>query len=153
DAVGSQYNAFTAKDRTAYYAKVSAKYLDTALDVISDIFLHSTLPPKEITKERGAVIQEIDMYEDMPMRTIDNVFDALIFGADHPLGRTILGPKENIRAFKQDEFSTYHKRNYVAQNTVVCVAGAFDQKKILAKITKEFGGLKPSSAPTFEPFV
>src|SRR3989338_3475538 len=54
DAVGSIYNAFTAKDRTAYYAKVSGRYVDTALDVISDIFLNSTLPGKEITKERGA---------------------------------------------------------------------------------------------------
>ena len=61
DALGSVYNAFTAKDRTAYYAKVSSRYLDTALDVISDIYLNSTLPGKEIAKERGAIIQEIDM--------------------------------------------------------------------------------------------
>src|SRR3989338_5046075 len=82
DGIGSVYNAFTAKDRTAYYAKVSSGYLDTALDVISDIYLNSTLPGKEIAKERGAIIQEIDMYEDMPMRTIDNVFDELIFGSE-----------------------------------------------------------------------
>src|SRR3989344_6783695 len=84
DGIGSVYNAFTAKDRTAYYAKVSSRYLDTALDVISDIFLNSTLPGKEIKKERGAIIQEIDMYEDMPMRTVGDVFEALIFGAEHP---------------------------------------------------------------------
>ena len=69
DGVGAIYNAFTAKDRTAYYAKVSSHNLDTALDVISDIFLNSALPAPEISKERGAVIQEIDMYEDMPMHT------------------------------------------------------------------------------------
>src|SRR3989344_3628554 len=79
DSIGSVYNAFTSKERTAYHAKVSSQFLDTALDVISDVFLNSTLPEKEIAKERGAIIQEIDMYEDMPMRTIDNVFDALIF--------------------------------------------------------------------------
>lgn len=142
DGVGAVYNAFTAKERTAYYAKVSAKYLDTALDVISDIFLNSKLPENEITKERGAIIQEIDMYEDMPMRTVDNVFDALIFGAEHPLGRTILGPKENIRAFKRKDFASYLKRHYTPANTVVCVAGSFDTKKTLAKITREFGKLK-----------
>src|ERR1700690_1252920 len=109
DTIGSVYNAFTAKDRTAYYAKVSSRYIDTALDVISDIFLNSTLPSKEITKERGAIIQEIDMYEDMPMRTVDNVFDALIFGEGHPLGRTILGPKEKIRAFSRKDFTEYLK--------------------------------------------
>lgn len=154
DGLGAVYNAFTAKDRTAYYAKVSARYLDTALDVITDIFLHSTLPPKEITKERGAIIQEIDMYEDMPMYTIDNVFDALFFGEQHPLGRTILGPKENIRRFSRKEFATYLKRNYTPLNTVVCVAGSFDEKKVLAKVKKEFGALDSGNPPdciTFAP--
>lgn len=152
DAVGSVYNAFTAKERTAYYAKVSAKYLDTALDVISDIFLNSTLPQKEIDKERGAIIQEIDMYEDMPMRTVDNVFDALIFGKEHALGRTILGPKENIRSFSRAEFAHYFQRNYTPANTVVCIAGSFSSKKVLAKIKKEFGALPVRAAPTYDTF-
>ena len=153
DAIGSIYNAFTSKDRTAYYAKVSSRYLDTALDVISDIFLNSTLPEKEITKERGAVIQEIDMYEDMPMRTVDNVFDALIFGEEHPLGRTILGPKENIRAFTRNDFTTYLKRNYTPANTVVCIAGSFSSPKVLAKIKKDFGGLASQNPPALVPFM
>jgi len=152
DSIGSVYNAFTSKERTAYYAKVSSRYLDTALDVISDIFLNSLLPAKEITKERGAIIQEIDMYEDMPMRTIDNVFDALIFGIEHPLGRTILGPKENIRSFSRKEFATYLKRNYTPANTVVCVAGSFSTPKILSKIKREFGHIKKAVAPTYIPF-
>ncbi len=153
DAVGSVYNAFTSKERTAYYAKVDSRHLDTALDVISDIFLNSTLPQKEITKERGAIIQEIDMYEDMPMRTIDNVFDALIFGADHPLGRTILGPKENIRAFSRKDFASYFTRNYTPANTVVCIAGEFAEKDVLAKIEREFGNLTPTPAPACASFV
>ena len=152
DGLGSHYNAFTAKDRTAYYAKVSSKNIDTALDVISDIFLNSTLPEAEITKERGAIIQEIDMYEDMPMRTVDNVFDALIFGTDHPLGRTILGPKENIRAFKRKDFDSYLKRHYTPANVVVCIAGSFNEKKVLAKIKKEFGKLKHGEHITPVPF-
>jgi predicted Zn-dependent peptidase len=152
DAVGSQYNAFTAQDRTAYYAKVSSRYLDTALDVISDIFINSTLPRKEIDKERGAVIQEIDMYEDMPMRSVGDVFDELIYGAEHPLGRTVLGPKENIRAFKRGDFESYLRRHYVPSNTVVCVAGGFNGKKVLAKIKKEFGALKAGNAPQALPF-
>ncbi len=153
DGLGSQYNAFTSKDRTAYWAKTSAQNLDKALDVVSDIFLNSTLPQKEIEKERGAVIQEIDMYEDMPMRTIDNVFDALLFGDEHPLGRTILGPKENIRSFTKTEFEQYRARHYGPSNTVVCVAGAFDEKKTLAKITRMFQHLKsttPTAPETFD---
>src|SRR3989344_1395079 len=153
DSIGSVYNAFTSKERTAYHAKVSSQFLDTALDVISDVFLNSTLPEKEIAKERGAIIQEIDMYEDMPMRTIDNVFDALIFGQDHPLGRTVLGPKDNIRSFKRKDFHTYLKRNYTPANTVVCVAGAFSQTKVLTKIKREFGRVKPATAPEYMGYV
>ena len=161
DGVGAVYNAFTAKERTAYHAKVSSQYLDTALDVISDVFLNSTLPTKEITKERGAIIQEIDMYEDMPMRTIDNVFDALIFahstgsgqGTEHPLGRTILGPKENIRTFTRKNFDEYLTRNYTPGNTVICVAGNFSQSKVLSKIKREFGRIKRSPAPEYMGFV
>jgi len=152
EAVGSIYNAFTAKDRTAYWAKVSSRYLDTAIDVISDIFLNSTLPPKEITKERGTIIQEIDMYEDMPMNSIDNVFEALIFGAEHPLGRTTLGPKENIRAFNRKNFTEYLKRNYTTGNTVVCVAGSFSATKVLAKLRREFGHIRRAEQPVLVPF-
>lgn len=152
DAVGSIYNAFTAKERTAYYAKVSSRYLDTALDCISDIFLDSKLPEKEIIKERGAIIQEIDMYEDMPMRTVDNVFDELLFGKEHPLGRTILGPKENISRFTRKEFTAYLKRNYTPMNTVICVAGAFSEKKVFAKIKREFERLKEATSPTYIPY-
>ena len=114
--------------------------------------MNSTLPSKEITKERGAIIQEIDMYEDMPMQTIDNVFDALLFGEDHPLGRTILGPKENIRSFSRNEFIAYLKRNYTPQNTVVCISGSFDSKAVLKKVTRDFSVLKKSDAPALIPF-
>lgn len=151
DGVGSVYNAFTSKERTAYYAKVDADYLPKALDVISDIFLNSTLPAKEIEKERGAIIQEIDMYEDIPMRTVGDVFEALIFGADHPLGRTILGPKENIRAFSREDFTKYHRTNYTPENSVVCVAGRFDAKKVFAKIVRDYGKLKKAPAPSYQP--
>ncbi len=152
DAVGAIYNAFTSKDHTAYFAKVGKQYINTALDVIIDISLHSTLPEAEIVKERGAIIQEINMYEDMPMRTVDDVFDALLYGEEHPLGRAIIGPKENIRAFTRRQFDTYHKRNYTAANTVVCVAGNFSEKKMLAKIQKEFKHIKRAAAPEYLAF-
>jgi predicted Zn-dependent peptidase len=157
DTIGSVYNAYTSKDRTAYYAKVSNRYIDTAIDVISDMFLHSTLPPAEVTKERGAILQEIDMYEDMPMRTVSDVFDALIFSDDaepssHALARTILGPKENIRRFTRADFQAYLKRNYLPGNTVVCVAGAFSQAKVLKKIRADFSQPQADELPIHVPF-
>ncbi|MFH1178523.1 MAG: pitrilysin family protein [bacterium] len=153
EAIGSIYNAFTAKDCTAYWAKVSSQYLNTAIDVISDIFLNSTLISNEITKERGTIIQEIDMYEDMPMTNIGNVFETLIFGKEHPLGRTVLGPKENIRTFNRKDFTEYLKRNYTTENTVVCVAGLFSAPNVLAKIRSEFGRVKRAEHPALVPFI
>lgn len=152
ESIGGAYNAFTSTDRTAYWAKVESHHIETALDVVSDIFLNSTLPEKEIDKERGTIVQEIDMYKDMPMRTVDEEFDALIFGKNHTLGRTVLGPKENILRFKRADFKKYHARNYTPANTVVAIAGAFSTAKVLAKIKREFGKLPHGNPPKFVPF-
>ncbi len=149
DAIGGEYNAFTGKDRTAYYAKVSSQHVDTALDVVSDIFLNSKLEQKEISKESGTIVQEINMYEDMPMRTVDDVFEGVLFGTKHPLGRTILGPKKNILSFKRKDFAQYLKRCYTSQNVVVCVAGKFSQAKVLAKIRADFADMNVGAKPEF----
>lgn len=153
DGLGAISNAFTGKDRTAYFAKASSENIENVLDVIADIFLDSKLPTKEIEKERGAIIQEINMYEDMPMRNVDTLFEQLIFGADHPLGRQILGPKENINAFTRAQFVSYRARRYTPENTVVCVAGAFPEGKILSQIRRSFGALKRTPLNACEPFI
>lgn len=152
DKVGGEFNAFTSKDHTAYYAKVDARHAAVALDVVSDIFLHATLARKEIEKERGTVTEEIHMYEDMPMRGIYNVFDELMFNDTHPLARTILGPKENIARFTREEFQAYLARNYVAKNTVISVAGAFNEKKMLGAIKKAFADMREGVVPTALPY-
>ncbi len=152
DGLGAHYNAFTGKDKTAYWAKVRAQYLPEALDVLTDIFLNSTLPQEEIEKERGAIIQEINMYEDMPMRTVDNLYDELYFGETHPLGRTILGSKENILRFSREDFVHYLARNYTPGNTVVCVAGLFDEDAVLKKLEGAFSSLLRREVPHALPF-
>ena len=150
DAIGGMYNAFTGKDRTAYYAKVSHDKLDVAIDVISDIFLNSKLPQKEIDKERGAILQEIDMYADMPRYYIDDIFDAAFFSKGTALTRTILGPKKNIRNFSRGDFTKYLKRNYNTKNTVVSIAGNFNEKEVLATLKKTFTGMNTGVMPTCE---
>jgi predicted Zn-dependent peptidase len=152
DALGASYNAYTAKDRTGYYAKVASDKIMGAMDVIHDLFLHSTLPQKEITKESGAILQEINMYADQPSRTVYNEFEALLYGSDHPLGRTVLGPKENITSFTRKDFQSYLKRCYGARNTVLCVAGKFSQKKVLDKIRKDFADLDAGEKISCEPY-
>lgn len=152
DAVGGAYNAFTGKSYTGYYAKVPAVHADMALDVVSDIFLNSTLPSREITKERGAIMQEINMYQDMPARDVFHVLDEVMFG-DHPLGRAILGPKENIKKFTRKQFLAYRDRCYTSHNTVVCVAGKFSMTKALKQIRADFVHMPSGPGPEYEVFI
>lgn len=153
DRVGGTFNAFTGKDHTAYYAKVDKRHFTTAFDVVSDIFLHPTFPAKEVEREKGTIIEEINMYEDMPMRSVLEHADATIFGADTPLGRTILGPKENIRAFTRKDFLGYFARNYVAGNSAICIAGAFSKNKALALARKTFTDMRVGEVPMHEPCI
>ncbi len=152
DAIGGEYNAFTGKDRTAYYAKVHATHAHLALDVVSDIFLHARLRKRDIDKERGAIIQEISMYNDMPSRDIYHVFDKLLYGNNHPLGWTVLGPKENILRFTRRDLQRYMQRCYTAHNTVICVAGKFNQGAMLKQIRADFAQMRDSAVPTFAPY-
>lgn len=147
DGIGAEYNAFTGKECTGYYAKVAASHAKTALDIVSDIFMNAKLEQEEITRESGTIVQELSMYEDMPMRHINDIFESHLYG-DHPLGWEIIGTKENIRSFKRADFVRYMKRGYVAENVVVGVAGKFDAKQIQKDIESRFAhighGVKPA---------
>ncbi len=152
DGIGGVSNAFTDRDHTAYFAKVDARHFATALDVVSDIFLNATLPAKEIERERGAVLEEINLYEDMPMANVLDEFDQLMFGTDHPLGRSILGPKENIRSFTRAQFKHYFERNYIAGNSAVCIAGNFSPQQAISAIRDRFSDMRDGAVPEAESY-
>lgn len=149
DAIGAEYNAYTAKDHTAYYAKVEAHHWDTALDVVSDLFLNAKLEQEEIDRESGTILQEINMYEDMPARRVGEHFEKMLYGT-HPLGREILGPKENIKSFRRKDFIKYLNRGYTAQNVVIGVAGKIDPKKVKKEIEKHFADIRTGKRPAFK---
>jgi predicted Zn-dependent peptidase len=149
DAVGAEYNAYTGKDRTGYYAKVEARHADIALDVVSDIFMNAKVEQTEIDRERGAILQEINMYEDMPMRHINDLWERHLYG-DTPLGWEIVGPKSNIKSFKRADFMKYLARGYVSGNVVVGVAGKMDPKKMKREIEKRFAHIRNGKKPTFK---
>jgi len=138
DAVGGEFNAFTSKDKTAFYAKVDAKHINTAFDVLADMFLNSKIEQEEINRESGTILQELSMYEDDPRRTVNDELEKLLYGKD-PLGREIIGYKETIANFKRKNFMDYMKEYYVARETIVCVAGRFDEKKIISEAKSYFG--------------
>ena len=137
DSIGSQYNAFTAQEVTGYYAKSHPKYFSKILDVISDIYLNQIFDQKEIDKEKGVIIEEINMYEDMPQRMVGDVFMDAMYG-DQPAGWNIAGTKENVRGMSQKDFLKYRAEHYVASSTTVIVSGNFDEKKVLGEVKKSF---------------
>lgn len=149
DAIGGEFNAFTSKDTTGYFVKVDAKHIDTALDTVTDIYLNSKIDEKEIEKEKGTIIQEINMYEDMPMRSVADVFESLLY-PKNSLGRDIVGNKKTVKSFSRKDFTEYMNRFYVANDTVVCIAGKFNEKNIVRKISRYFKGMKSGKKPGFE---
>jgi len=146
DAIGGEFNAFTSKDSTGYYVKVDAKHMDIALDVVSDMYLNSKIEKVELEKERGTIIQELNMYEDMPIRNIGDVFENLLYPGTN-LGRDIIGYKKTISSFKRKDFLAYMKKFYLANDTVICVAGKFDEKKIVLQIKKYFHEMPEGKKP------
>lgn len=137
DSIGSHYNAFTSQEHTGYYAKADYKNLDKILDVVSDMYLNPVFPEKEIEKEKGVIIEEINMYLDLPKVVVQDEFLKLLYG-DHPAGWNIAGPKENIKNMKRSDFIDYRNKHYVASATTVVVAGKINEKEVFKKVTKLF---------------
>ncbi len=137
DGMGSQHNAFTSNEVTAYYAKAATKHFEKILDIISDMYLNPTFPEAEMEKEKGVIIEEINMYEDLPQAVVQELFQKLLYG-DTPQGWSVAGPKENIRKMKREDFINYTEAHYVAEKTLVVVAGDVDPKMTFKKIESTF---------------
>ncbi len=140
DGIGGSYNAFTGYEYTGYWAKVENKHLDLALDWVSDIFLNSKIEQKEIEKEKGVIIEEINMYLDAPMDYIYDLWTDLLYG-DQPAGWRLLGKKEIITKLKRNDFVNYLKNHYSAKNTIIAVAGNISQD-LKNKIQKYFKNIE-----------
>ncbi|MFH1180896.1 MAG: pitrilysin family protein [bacterium] len=149
DKIGGIYNAFTAEDYTGYFAKVSAGHLDTALEWVSDIFLNSILPKAEIEKEKGVIKEELNMHQDIPMNYVQLLWARLLYG-DQPAGRDIVGTKETLSKMTREKLLSYMKSQYVASNTIICVAGKMTASKTLVKVKRYFAKIttaKPAQKP------
>jgi len=141
DSLGSAYNAFTSHEYTGYYAKADDRHFAKIFDVVSDIYLHSTLPEKEIEKEKGVIIEEINMYQDMPHRNVQDLFTTLLYG-DQPAGWNILGEKKTVSKMTQAQLLKYKETHYVPKATVIAIAGKITEKEVLAEVKKSFGAVK-----------
>jgi len=122
DAIGGEFNAFTGKESTTYYVKCAAEHRDVALDVLVDMLRNSRLDPEEIEREKGVIVEEMNMYYDTPRDYIGGVYEELLWG-DQPLGRDIIGRKETIRNATRETFTGYLDRWYRPSRMVLGVAG------------------------------
>jgi len=122
DAIGGEFNAFTGKEYTGYYVKCAAESRDVALDVLVDMLRNSKFDPGEIDREKGVIIEEMNMYYDTPRDFISGVYEELLYG-DQPLGWDIIGRKETIRAATHDTFRSYVDHWYKPSRMVVGIGG------------------------------
>ena len=149
DSVGGEYNAFTTKEYTGYWVKVDSSKIRLAADIVSDMLINSKLATEEINREKGVIIEEINMYHDNPMMYIEDVFEECLYG-DSPAGWEIIGYKKNILKFNRKDFTKYLNAQYSADNTVICIAGNIKQsaEKLISGYfskfnKKNFKGKKP----------
>ena len=122
DGIGGEFNAFTSKEYTGYYVRCAGADRDVALDVLIDMIRHSKFDPEEIEREKGVILEEMNMYFDTPRDYIGSVYEALMFG-DNPLGWETLGTKDTIKEATRDTFTDYINRWYTPDRMVVGVSG------------------------------
>ena len=144
DSVGGEYNAFTSKEVTGFWAKVDKRHSDIALDWISDMFLNSQFDAKEMEREKGVIIEEVNMYLDTPTAYIGDLWETLLYG-DQPAGWKVIGEKENILSFSREKVLDYYKSHYSSSNVIICVAGAMVQDEMVKKIENYFKNIKKSA--------
>jgi predicted Zn-dependent peptidase len=150
DAVGGVLNAFTGKEYTCYYSRVLAEHLDLATDVLADLFLHSTLAPQEIERERTVVLQEISQTEDNPDDYIHDLF-SLRYWPDHPLSFPICGTSETVSSFRRDDFLSFLSARYRPDRIVVAAAGDVRHESLEGWVEAAFGSMQGTADLASDP--
>src|SRR5437868_11701432 len=144
DRIGADYNAFTSEENTVFHACVLPEYLPQAIDIIADI-LRPSLRVDDFEMEKKVIIEEIGVYEDQPMWSAYDHAKRVYF-AEHPLGNSILGTPESIRALHRDQMYEYFRRRYIAPNITVVAAGHFDWQALVPLVEEHCGGWEDGKA-------
>jgi predicted Zn-dependent peptidase len=143
DGLGGEFNAFTSKEYTGYYVRCAADHRDQALDVLVDMLHNSKFDPEEIEREKGVIVEEMNMYYDTPRDFIGGVYERLLYG-DQPLGWDVIGRKETVREATRETFLDYVDRWYKPERMVVGVAGRLDGD-YLGEIERQLGDVEPAT--------
>ncbi|CQR47649.1 Protease 3 precursor [Paraliobacillus sp. PM-2] len=155
DAIGGQVNAFTSKEYTCYYAKVLDTHKNVAIDLLSDMFFHSTFDESELEKEKNVVLEEIRMAEDTPDDIVHDLLAEASYGK-HSLSYPILGEEETIQSFTRKDLIEYKQAHYTPNNIVISVAGNVEESFIsdVEQLFNQFDNENKSKIlvkPKFEP--
>src|SRR5262245_30471384 len=142
DSIGGNMDAFTGKETICFNIKVSDDHLPVALDILSDLVLNPIFDPKDIAREKGVILEEIKMDEDNPDYLVHEIFTQN-FWKDHPLGKPILGTKETVRSFKQENLFDFYRERFSPNNIIISAAGNLNHAKFVGLIQERFAGLKP----------
>jgi predicted Zn-dependent peptidase len=140
DAIGGHTNAFTSMEHTCYHAKVLDSHMETMVDILTDIFLNSTFDPQEVERERPVICQEIGMLEDAPEEYV-HLLSGHNFWGDHPLGRSILGTRDNILNFNTQAIKDFFHSFYHPERIVVAVCGNVDHQRLIELVGPAFSGI------------
>jgi predicted Zn-dependent peptidase len=145
DRIGAHYNAFTSEENTVFYAAILPEYLPQAVDILADI-LRPSLRGEDFDMEKNVIIEEIGMYDDQPMWSAYDQAKRAYF-ADHPLGNSILGTADSIRALGREQMHEYFQRRYVPPNITVVAAGNFSWTELVRLVDEHCGHWSAGSAP------
>ncbi len=147
ERVGGDLNAFTNKEDTVFHAAILREHLPRAVDLLSDIVLHSTYPQAEVEKEIEVVCDEIECYNDSPAELIYDHFENIVF-AGHPLGHNILGTQERLRRYTQADPQRFTGRHYRPENAVFFAYGDISFSRLVRLLEKATAGFHPASPLT-----
>ena len=139
DGVGGNLNAFTDKEATCYYAKVIDHHVPLAVDVLSDMFLHSTFAPDELAKEQSVVLEEIKMYDDSPDEMIHDLFTRAMWSGSN-LGEPTIGYAETVSALTREDLAAHLAARYAPNRVVFAAAGNVDHDAVVALVERSFAG-------------
>lgn len=152
ESLGGHTNAFTSQDYTGYYIKVPAINFRNSFLILSDFVLNPLFEEAELNKERGVILEEIRMYEDIPRSKVDDLFMRNMFGS-HPLGREITGSVESVSALKRNDFIKFKQQFYTGCNMVVSISGNFNQSEAIDLITENFSALHRGERAIFKKLI
>ncbi|HLA00696.1 MAG TPA: pitrilysin family protein [Thermodesulfovibrionales bacterium] len=146
DSLGGELNAFTSKESTTFYVKVLDEYIEKGIELLSDIFLHSTFPQEDVEKEKGIIKEEIKLVEDTPDDYIHDLFNQTVWG-NKGIGQPVLGRRETVKSFTREDLISHIRKYYGTKDVVISCAGNFDHESIISMLNKSLGSLRRGSEP------